>query len=420
MAPRPSRVSTAENAPEKPRPDFPLFAHQTGRWAKKIGGRLYYFGPWEDAIAAEKKYLQQRADLEAGRRPKGPAETGQGTIRDLINRFLGAKEKLLKTGELAGRSFHDYDEACCMIGAYFGLARQLGDIRPGEFEKLRLKISLDAGFRASARAAASSGRRGAKSSRRGHGTPAGRNKKQLGPVALGNIINRIRVVFKFAFEEELLERPIRYGQSFKRPSKKSIRQERAKKGAKLFTPEEIQRLTAAAGPQLRAMILLGINGGLGNTDCGRLPLSAVNLKTGWIEFPRPKTGIARRFPLWPETIEALRVAIADRPEPRDPADAGLVFITKYGGTWGRDDSRAVSNEMAKLLRALEINGRHGLNFYSLRHTHRTIADAAKDQPAAFLIMGHEMGDMSDVYREGIDDSRLREVVNHVRGWLFDK
>jgi hypothetical protein len=42
--------------PAKPRPDFPRFAHATGGWAKKINGKLHYFGPWNDPEGAEQAY----------------------------------------------------------------------------------------------------------------------------------------------------------------------------------------------------------------------------------------------------------------------------------------------------------------------------------------------------------------------------
>jgi integrase len=170
---------------------------------------------------------------------------------------------------------------------------------------------------------------------------------------------------------------------------------------------------------MQAMILLGINCGFGNADCGMLPLSAVDLNSGWINYPRPKTGIPRRAALWPETIAALRVALAERKAPKDSADASLFFVTKYGGSWARDDDpAAITKEFAKLLRRLEINGRKRLGFYTLRHTFRTVADEAKDQPAADYIMGHEVPHMSTVYRETISDARLRAAADHVRAWLF--
>lgn len=63
---------------------------------------------------------------------------------------------------------------------------------------------------------------------------------------------------------------------------------------------------------LRAMILLGVNRGYGNTDCGTLPLSALDLKNYWINYHRPKTGITWRNPLWSETVAALEQVMVER------------------------------------------------------------------------------------------------------------
>jgi integrase len=76
----------------------------------------------------------------------------------------------------------------------------------------------------------------------------------------------------------------------------------------------------------------------------------------------------------------------------------------------------VSQETRKLLDKLGLNGHR--NFYTLRHTFRTVADEAKDQPAVDFIMGHESPHMSSVYQETISDDRLRAVSDYVRAWLF--
>ncbi len=41
----------------------------------------------------------------------------------------------------------------------------------------------------------------------------------------------------------------------------------------------------------------------------------VDLDSGWLEYPRPKTAIQRRAKLWIETIEALRLSLSRRRPP---------------------------------------------------------------------------------------------------------
>ena len=68
-----------------------------------------------------------------------------------------------------------------------------------------------------------------------------------GPVRLGNPIQYVRSVFKYAYDAGLIDRPVRFGPGFKRPSKKTLRLHRAKQGPKLFTADEVRRLIDAAG-----------------------------------------------------------------------------------------------------------------------------------------------------------------------------
>jgi integrase len=177
-------------------------------------------------------------------------------------------------------------------------------------------------------------------------------------------------------------------------------------------------MIAAAKQPLKAMIFLGVNCGFGNHDCATLPQSALDLETGWVNFPRPKTAIERRCPLWPETVQAIRESLESRKSPSDEVDDDLAFVTKYGKAWHKETAdNPVTKETAKLLKSLGIH-RKGLGFYGLRHTFETIGGEAKDQIAVDAIMGHLRDDMASVYRERISDERLKAVVDHVHHWLF--
>src|SRR6516225_3021106 len=95
--------------PTKPSPDFPLFAHAAGVWAKKIRGKLHYFGPWSDPEGALKRYAAQAEALHAGRKPR---EATEGTtVKELVNHFLYHKETLRDAGELSPLTWRDYKQA---------------------------------------------------------------------------------------------------------------------------------------------------------------------------------------------------------------------------------------------------------------------------------------------------------------------
>lgn len=227
-----------------------------------------------------------------------------------------------------------------------------------------------------------------------------------------------RSVFRFGYEAALIDKPVRFGPGFKKPSAKVLRQTRAAAGPRMFTPTEIRKALDHATTNGRAMFLLAINGGLGNTDLGELPVKAIDLETGWLDWPRPKTAIPRKIPLWPETTEAIKVVLANRQEPKDPADSSLLFIGARGkGYAGKHRGYRVHQEVKRILDKAGIEGR---TFYDLRRTFQTIGEGAHDLVAVRSIMGHApaSGDMSAVYRQRVEDPRLLAVTDYVRSWLF--
>jgi integrase len=375
---------TSARRPAKPRSDFPLFPHARGYWAKKVRGNLVYFGKIADdpkGEAAITQWLDQKDALLAGRTPR---EHKDGlVVRDLCNAFLTAKRQLVDSGELSEHTFRDYFETCSRLCDLFGKTRLVDDLAAEDFEGLRAALA-----------------------------------KTWGPVAVANEINRMRVVFKYGYDAGLLDKPMRYGPHFKRPSKKTLRLARAAKGPRMFEAEQIRTLLDRAAQPLKAMTLLGINCGLGNTDCGNMEHRHLDLKGGWLNYARPKTGLDRRAKLWPETVAAIKESFAIRPTPKEAADADFVFLTKYGGRWSKSTSdNPVSKEMAKLLASLKLN-RPGLNFYALRHTFATVAGESRDQVAVNAVMGHADASMAAAYRERISDERLEAVSDHVHDWLF--
>jgi integrase len=378
---KPAQADTQPDTRKPERPEgSPLFWHATGRWAKKIRGKLHYFGrgSHDEALTL---YNQQADDLHAGRVPSDEPEGL--TVYQLMAKFLTAKLGQRDNGELSPRTYAEYEALCRRLVKAFGRGRLVSDLRPTDFGKLRAAMA-----------------------------------KQWGPVRLKTEIIRSRTPFNWALKNSLLDRPVMFGDAFSVPSAKVLRVHKAKRGPKMFEADEIRTMLDAAGQPLRTMILLALNAGYGNNDVATLPIAALDLDGGWISHARPKTGIGRRCPLWPETVAALREWLTVRAEPKEAAHAGLVFITYKRGSWSDDgDNRALSHEMRKLLDRLGIDGHRG--FYSLRHTFQTVGDECGDFIAVRMLMGHTFGgDISAIYRERVSDERLKKVTDHLHDWLF--
>jgi integrase len=390
--------------PQKPHKDFPLSIHKgRGYWCKKVKGKQHYFGKVADdpqGVSALEEWLRVKDDLLAGREPQARAENALA-VADLCNQFLTSKQALRGRGQLTPRTFKTYYITCERLVKQFGKTRHVVNLLPTDFAELATALG-----------------------------------RTLGPVALGNEIQRVRTVFKFAFDDGYIPTPMRFGQTFAKPSASVIRKAREEKrnerGDRMFEANELRDIVATTKPALKAMVLLGANCGLGQSDLSALPLRALDLERGWLNYARVKTGVPRRVPLWPETVEAIKAWLPKRPKPKDPADEGLVFLTVRGARWvtaspivvdekgkhtGGTAKDGIGKALNKVLTQLGTK-RPGVGFYALRHGFETVAGETGDQVAVDAIMGHTDNSMAGKYRERISDERLERVVNHVRQWLW--
>lgn len=405
-----AKSKKAATKPDKPYDEFPMYAHATGYWSAKVRGKTYNFGRWARiqggklvAVPYEAGWQEALANYKArvndaklmrleGTILSAQDATADGpfTVKDLCNKFRESKKRAVESGDLTQRMFEEYEIITTLIYEKFGRSRAVAGLKPTDFESLRAHMA-----------------------------------KRWGPNRLTNAIVYVRSVFKYAYKSALLEKPINFGPAFEPPTKKQKRalrtKLRAKYGKRTLEAEECRKLIDAAPPQVKAMVLLGLNCGFGNHDCATLPESMLDLKTGWIEYPRPKTGVERRCPLWPETVQALKDAAAARPQSNDKNAEGLVFVTNRGTPWLTPKGKAdpVTHAIRKLMKDTGVH-RTGLGQYTFRRTFRTVADGTRDQVACNLIMGHADSTMADHYREEVDDARLRDVADHVRRWLYPK
>src|SRR5262245_7587513 len=128
------RRKARNGRPPKPRKDFPLYPHPAGYWARKINGKLRYFGRWgkvvdgvverlpgDGWIEAEALYESQRADLYAGRVPASVRiKNGETALKVLCNEFRTAKLRAMEAGAIGGRMYDEYVSVTDFLIQEFG------------------------------------------------------------------------------------------------------------------------------------------------------------------------------------------------------------------------------------------------------------------------------------------------------------
>ncbi|MEI8195828.1 MAG: tyrosine-type recombinase/integrase [Phycisphaerae bacterium] len=375
-----------------------MTAHPRGQWFKRINYKSYYFGAWANpdpknakATAALDKYMDlikrmREAEANSQGLPTNPVvPTGDMTLGFVVNSYMDEKNAQVERGDLSARQFVEYRNLGTLILNTLGRQRLVTDLTPTDFTLLRTKL------------------------------PGG-------PVRVGNAIVWCRSIFKWVTDNHGVV--IKYGAQFDKPSRRSVRKSIKPKG--IYTAESIKAILNKANDAVKAMILLGINAGFGQTDIATLQRNAVNFDKMTIELDRNKTGVRRIVPLWQETVDALKAY--QRPHAAHPE---LFFVTHWGNPWMHEQIHRDADGAAKKVvrcdavdlefdKAQKAAGLPLHGFYLLRHTFRTVADDTGDLNAIRVIMGHAFPGMDEFYLHisSGGNRRLRRVADYVHDWLY--
>lgn len=341
---------------------FPALPRKDGRFQKKIKGKLHYFGgrgvAREQALA---EYQRMRRALYEGRTPPPSMAAIAGvSVRDLMNLYLDERSRDVESGRI-GRANHAHStHALKRFAAFIGPDRPWAEIVPADFSAY--VRDLDEAY---------------------------------GVFNFNHHLAHLNAFWHACVLLGWIDREPNRGPQW-RKQRLPLRQ----REDVILSAAQVAKLLRQATPMLRAMVLFALNGGCGPTDCATLEWEEVD--GGWYDGTRRKTGIPRRFPLWPITQEALRVL---------PRERAGVFSTMEGQAWL---PTSIVHAFRELADAAGVALPAGQGLRCCRYTFATMADATLDINAKRLVMGHVPAGMDRHYVRLIGDERLRKVVEHVR------
>lgn len=395
--------------PAKPHPDFPLSPNLNGQWFKKINQKPYYFGSWRDDAKGEraiKEYNNRLPGILSGTdHLRLLAAKGLPVVGEVMGKYLAQCRLDVASGSLARITFGERIRELEQFTDWIKAETPVATLKPEHFAGFVQHILEVRKLKARAR------------------------KRTLA---------HIKTMFRWGAGNGHCPLP-NFGTAFKSPSttKQAIRKEKARAGlvdhsGRIVNGLEIDRLLEGSQPNLAAMILLGINCGLGPADIGRMTWRHV--EGGWLNYPRHKTGNVRVGYLWKRTREAMERVAKTRHAVKAIAKNGkdaLVFITRKGLPYYRETdvvedgkivgvqiANAISITFGRLAKRLKLDG---VTFYRLRHSFKTLGKKAKDRDALNLCMGHQTNSTEEGYdHEDIDRARVKRVAIVVKRRLWPK
>jgi integrase len=421
----------ASTPPPLPYDGFPLRPHQNGHWFKSVWNhRLkkseqFYFGSWHDDLKGERAikdpqigWLARRDAIKAGiDNVRVDVVNTTMSLGSLMAQFLAHKQQKAKDGELSLTTLGDYLREVTAFVTFEKSGTPAGGLRPEHFTAYMKHLSDD---------------------------------RKLGRPARKRVRAYITAFLRFGAKNGWITMP-NTGVDWVAPATDpdAMRVAKARAGVKdysdrILTGEEIDKFLARSQPAFKAIILLGVNCGLGPADIGRLRWEMIDLERGRLVYPRHKTGVARRSCLWKKTREALkrvRTLKHNRLALQRDGDASLVFTTRTGlpcyreklqhrdveiagvkvrKLVGVDTVNTISGTFSRMAREL---GLAGVSFYRLRHTLKTTAKRARDREAIDVVMGHKTGsgNSGNVYdHEQVSWRRLRHVSKAVHRRLWPR